>query len=382
MTAQERRTTLLLSSIYAFRMLGLFMILPIMSLYATSLKGATPFLIGLSLGVYGLTQAVLQIPFGMISDRIGRKPVIVFGLILFLLGSVEAALSHTMMGIIWGRALQGAGAIGSTLTAFVADSTEEKNRLKAMSLIGMTIGSSFIIAMVLGPILNGIVGLSGIFWLTAALALMGIGFLCFIPTPKHHDPHPDCEPVSGQFKKVLMNPDLLRLDFGIFAQHAILTALFIAIPLLLVNQMGLTADHQWKVYLPVLLLSFIAMVPFIIAAEKKGKMTLIFRGAIALIALVAFAFWLFPNTLFFISVLLFLFFTAFTFLEAAFPSLISKKAPKANKGTAMGIYSSAQFLGILAGGTLGGFFFHHFGLSGVFLFCASLGGVSLLIALK
>lgn len=382
MTAQERRTTLLLSSIYAFRMLGLFMILPIMSLYATSLKGATPFLIGLSLGIYGLTQAILQIPFGMISDRIGRKPVIIFGLILFLLGSVEAALSHTMMGIVWGRALQGAGAIGSTLTAFVADSTEEKNRLKAMSLIGMTIGSSFIIAMVLGPILNGMIGLSGIFWLTALLALMGIVFLFFIPTPARHNPHPDCEPVLGQFKKVLMNPDLLRLDFGIFAQHAILTALFIAIPLLMVNQMGLSADHQWKVYLPVLLLSFIAMVPFIIAAEKKGKMTFIFRGAIALIAVVSFALWLFPSTLVFICILLFLFFTAFTFLEAAFPSLISKKAPKAKKGTAMGIYSSAQFLGILAGGTLGGFFFHHFGLNGIFLFCAGLGGASFLIALK
>lgn len=381
MTAQERCSTLLLSSIYAFRMLGLFMILPIMSLNANDLKGATPFLMGLSLGIYGLTQAILQIPFGMISDRIGRKPVIVMGLILFFIGSVEAALSHSMMGIVWGRALQGAGAIGSTLTAFVADSTEEKNRLKAMSLIGMTIGSSFMIAMVLGPILNGLIGLSGIFWITAALALMGIGFLFFIPTPARHDPHPDCEPVWGQFKKVLINVDLLRLDFGIFAQHAILTALFIAIPLLLVQQIGLNAAQQWKVYLPVLLLSFIAMVPFIIAAEKRGKMLLIFRSAIGLITLVALALWFFPKTLVIMSLLLFLFFTAFTFLEAAFPSLISKKAPKANKGTAMGIYSSAQFLGILAGGTLGGFCFHHFGLNGIFLFCGALGGVSLLVAL-
>ncbi len=382
MEPKERRTTLCLASIYAFRMLGLFMILPIFSLYIHEIRYATPFLIGFALGIYGLTQAILQIPFGMCSDRIGRKPVILAGLILFIIGSIVAALSHSIYGIILGRALQGAGAIGSTLTAFVADTTQEQNRLKAMAMIGMTIGLSFIIAMILGPALNNWVGLSGIFWLTAVLALLGIVIILFVvPTPKAHLHHSDSEPVLSLFSKILTNKELLRLDFGIFALHAMLTAVFLAIPLTLTHEAGLAPDHQWFIYLPVLLLAFVAMVPFIIIAEAKRKMKTVFTGAIAVLALVSLLLWLFSSHVVALAVLLFFFFTAFTLLEASLPSLIAKIAPAGSKGTAMGVYSSSQFLGIFVGGTLGGYLFHHFGLTSAYPFCLILGALWFVIAI-
>lgn len=374
MNKQEKKTALLLASIYAFRMLGLFMILPIFSLYAVHFKYANATLIGLALGIYGLTQGILQIPFGMWSDRIGRKPIIFLGLVLFIIGSIVAACSHSIYGIIIGRAIQGAGAIGSTLTALVADATQEENRLKAMSIIGMTIGFSFMIAMILGPLLNNLIGLRGIFWFTAFLACIGILILwLLIPTPKTHHLHRDSEPVLSQFKKILLNKELLRLDFGIFSLHAILTALFIVIPITLANDAGLTENQQWIIYLPVLILSFIAMIPFIILAEAKRLMKPIFIGAIIILTLTQICFWFVYHSLILTSILLFLFFTAFTFLEASLPSLISKIAPAGNKGTAMGIYSSAQFLGIFIGGLVGGIIFHHLGLTAIFIFCALLG---------
>lgn len=374
MTQQELKSTFALASIYAFRMLGLFMILPIFSLYAHHFQHANALLIGLALGVYGLTQALLQIAFGMTSDRIGRKPVIIFGLILFVIGSIIAALSHSIYGIIIGRAVQGAGAVGSTLTALVADSTDEDNRLKAMSMIGMTIGLSFMGAMILGPLLNSLVGLSGIFWLTAILAGLGIVILMTcVPTPKNHLLHRDSEAVAGQFKKILSHPELLRLDFGIFCLHAMLTALFIAVPITLVKVTGIDAAHQWYVYLPVLLLSFIAMVPFVIIAESKRKMKPVFVGAVIVLTACEFLLGAFGHSIAMVCILLFLFFTAFTLLEATLPSLISKLAPAGSKGTAMGVYSSAQFFGIFVGGALGGVVFHHFGISSIFIFCGVLG---------
>lgn len=381
MDSLERKTVLSLSTIYAFRMLGLFMILPIFSLYAGHFKHANITLIGLALGIYGLTQALLQIPFGMVSDRIGRKPVIIFGLILFAIGSIVAAESHSIYMIILGRAIQGAGAVGSTLTALVADHTKEENRLKAMATVGMTIGGSFVLAMILGPILNGIIGLSGIFWLTAVLAVIGILIMIFvIPSSKQHLMHRDSSPVLSQFKKILLTKELLRLDFGIFSLHTTLTALFIVVPLVLLKTAGIDANHQWMIYLPVLILSFFAMVPFIIIAESKRKMKSVFTGAILAILIALILLSCFHTNVYVISFILFIFFTAFTLLEASLPSLIAKTAPAGNKGTAMGIYSSSQFLGIFVGGTVGGYIFHHGGIAHVFMACGALIFIWFLLA--
>lgn len=379
MKKSEHKTTTIIASIYAFRMLGLFMILPIFSLYTEKLKYATPTLIGLALGIYGLTQGILQIPLGMWGDRIGRKPVIIFGLILFLLGSIVAALAHNIYGIIIGRALQGGGAIGSTLMALVADTTEDKHRLKAMAVIGMTIGFSFVLAMVLGPILNNFVGLSGIFGLTGILAILGMIMLLAIPTPTSHPVHPEAEPVLSQFNNILKMPQLWRLNFGIFTLHAILTALFIVVPIVLLENLNLNANAQWMLYVPVLLIACILMVPFIIIAEKY-RMQPIFVGAIIVLTLCTLVLGMFQQSIVLIGVVLCLFFTAFTFLEAALPSLISKTAPKQSKGTAMGVYSSCQFLGIFFGGSIGGLLLNHFGAPSIFIFTTILGGLWALLS--
>ncbi len=380
MTPQECRATLSLASIYAFRMLGLFMIIPILSLYTLRLAHADVFLIGLALGIYGLTQALLQIPLGMLSDRIGRKPVIIVGLLIFILGSAIAALSHGIYGVILGRALQGAGAIGSTLIALLADTTMEENRLKAMSVIGMTIGFSFMGAMVLGPLFNDWVGLSGVFWIAAGLGLMSLLLLRVVPTLAIHPLHQDCEPVISQFKTVLKMPELLRLNCGIFILHAMLMALFIVIPMALVGDLGFREDEQWMVYLPVLLAAAVFMVPFVILAEVKKVMKPVFVGAIFAIVVAEVLLWQFHQTILSLSLILCLFFTAFTLLEAILPSLVSKIAPKQSKGTAMGIYSTSQFLGVFFGGSLGGVLFNAYGQSGVLLFCAAMGFVWLVVA--
>ena len=383
--ANERRSAFSLASIYSFRMLGLFMILPVFSLYAHGLKGVTPTMIGLALGIYGLTQAIFQIPFGMLSDRIGRKPIITLGLVIFIIGSIVAAVAthaNNMVGIIIGRALQGGGAVGSAVLALAADLTREEHRLKVMAIIGMTIGVSFSIAMVGGPLLNDWVGLSGIFWLTAVLGLVGIAVLQFwVPTPKHSRLHRDTEAVPAQFKEVLSDTQLLRLDLGIFTMHLVLTALFVALPVALRDVAGLPADHHWYVYLPVMALGFFSMVPFIIIAEKKRLMKQIFAGAIVLLALANLSLYEFHHTLTAIVLALWLFFAAFNLLEATLPSLVSKMAPSQSKGTAMGVYSSSQFLGIFVGGWAGGWMFQHHGFSGVFLFCAGMAGLWLLAAL-
>jgi MFS family permease len=382
MNKKERRASFSLASIYAFRMLGLFMIYPIFSLYAQQLPDATPFLIGLALGIYGLAQAVLQIPFGMLSDRIGRKAIITFGLILFALGSLLAAHAHTLTGIIWGRVFQGAGAIGSSLTALVADSTRDEHRLKAMSIVGMTIGLSFTLAIIVGPILNTWIGVPGIFALTAVLAVIAIVVLWFVvPTPKQIRHHRDSQPSGKKFLHALKNRELLRLDSGIFLLHATLTATFIAIPLALYHVAHMPINHQWIIYLPAMILSFVAMVPFIIIAETRQKMKAVFVSAIAALALSQGLLWLFHASAIVIAFLLFLYFTAFILLEASLPSLVSKIAPLANKGTALGIYSSAQFLGIFFGGVLGGLIYHHFSFDGLFGFNLILALIWLVIAI-
>ncbi|KAF0190909.1 MAG: major facilitator superfamily protein [Gammaproteobacteria bacterium] len=372
MTPRERRAAISLAGIFSLRMLGLFMILPVFALYASDhLSDATPTLIGVAIGAYGLTQAVLQIPFGMLSDRIGRKPVIVFGLIVFAIGSVVAAMSDTIIGVIIGRALQGSGAIAAAVMALAADLTREEHRTKAMAMIGASIGVSFAVSMILGPVFNHWFGVPGIFWLTAALALGGIAVVRYaVPQPVRTTFHRDAQTMPAQLKTALVNPELLRLDFGIFVLHMLLTATFVAFPLMLRDQGGLDAAHHWMVYAPVLLIGLVAMVPFVIIAEKMRRMKQVFVAAILVIAASELGLAFFDHSFVGMVAGLFIFFTAFNVLEATLPSLVAKTAPGTMKGTAMGIYSSAQFLGAFCGGVAGGALYGTFGVAAVFVFCA------------
>ena len=370
MSRNEVRSAASMAGIYALRMLGLFMILPVFALYAEDLHGATPALAGLAIGIYGMTQALLQIPFGLVSDRIGRKPVIIFGLLVFAAGSVVAAGADTIYMVLVGRALQGAGAIAAAVMALTADLIREEHRVKAMAMIGMSIGASFALAMVLGPILNTWIGVPGIFWLTAVLAIGGIAVIVLIvPTPTISRVHRDAEAVPGQFGSVLRDAQLLRLDAGIFSLHLILTASFVVLPLALRDNAGLAADRHWQLYLPVLVLSLPMAVPFILQAEKHRRMKQMFVGAILVIALAELGLSLFHASVLSIALLLFVFYSAFNLLEAILPSLIAKVAPPDRKGTAMGVYSSSQFFGAFIGGAAGGWLHGHFGLGSVFLFC-------------
>jgi MFS family permease len=371
MTSIERRAVSSLASIYALRMLGLFMILPVFALYAEDLSGVTPMLVGVAIGAYGLTQALLQIPFGMLSDRFGRKPIITIGLLIFALGSVVAAVSDSIYGVILGRAIQGSGAIAAAVMALTSDLTREEHRLKAMAKIGMSIGLSFAVALVLGPLLDRWIGVQGIFWLTAVLALGGILVLYFgVPRVVHSRFHRDTEPVPALFKSVLADTQLLRLDFGILVLHMILTASFVVLPLALRDYAGLSADHHWYVYLPVLLLAVAIMVPFIIIAEAKRRMKQVFVGGILTIALAQMTLAFVHTSLIGIVIALVIMFAAFNVLEASLPSLVSKAVSADRKGTAMGVYSSSQFFGAFLGGVVGGWLHGVVGLDGVFIFCS------------
>ena len=362
MTQEERKSAVSLAGIFGLRMLGLFLILPVFSPYAHKLAGAAehPMLVGIALGAYGLTQALLQVPFGMLSDRIGRKPVIAAGMLLFAIGSVIAAMSDSITGVLIGRVIQGSGAVAAAIIALVADLTREEHRTKAMAMIGITIGVSFMIAMVAGPVLGQLIGVSGIFWLTAALSLASILFLYLIvPDPKCQVHHRDAEVTAGMLGRVLADSELLRLDFGVFVLHVALTAMFVVLPMVLMNHSHplLTGSAQWKLYLPVMGGSFILMVPLVIVAEAKRKMKQVFVLSIALLAAAQIGMALWGVSLAPIAVSLFVFFVGFNTLEATLPSLISKIAPASAKGTAVGVYNTCEFFGAFVGGVLGGFLY-------------------------
>lgn len=382
MYQKETRSVIAIASIFAFRMLGLFMILPIFAIAADNYSGSTESLIGFALGAYGLTQACLQIPFGTLSDKFGRKPLIVLGLALFGAGSIIAALSHSIIGLIIGRAFQGMGAIGSTLLALIADLTKIENRSKSMAIVGMTIGASFMLAIPLGSLIYSSFQLTGIFWFTAILATAGIFMVLFVvPTPKDETHHADTQPALSLIKSTLKNTQLLRLDLSIFCLHAILMASFVVLPIILERYVGLHETQHWQLYCPVLVAAFVLMVPLLMISERKHKTKEIMLLAISLLGLSMLALYITHTSFILTALILTLFFAAFSLMEASLPSLISKIAPSNSKGTALGIYSTAQFLGIFFGGATAGILLEQLGIPAVLLFCAALAAFFFLVVL-
>lgn len=369
MTPEERRAGVSLASIFALRMLGLFLILPVFSVYAKTLPGGDDLtLVGFALGAYGLTQAVFQIPYGIASDLWGRKRVIAAGLVLFAFGSFVAAWAQDMHWIIIGRVLQGAGAISAAVTALAADLTREEHRTKVMAMIGSSIGLVFALSLVGAPVLYGWIGMGGLFSLTGALALAAI-VLLYRAVPEPPPPHGH---EKLPFHQVLFNPDLLRLNFGIFCLHVMQMAMFVVIPHALIRFGGLPAPAHWKVYLPAVLASFVVMVPAIISAERGGKMRPVFSGAIALLLAVQLGFLFLGDGLWGLAIWLLLFFVAFNILEATLPSLVSRTAHPAAKGAALGVYNTTQALGLFVGGAVGGYLAQHFGDNAIFALCSGL----------
>lgn len=380
MTPGELRATWGLGTVFSLRMLGMFMVLPVLTTYGMALQGASQALIGLAIGIYGLAQAIFQIPFGLLSDRIGRKPLIVGGLAVFILGSIIAALSDSIWGIILGRALQGSGAIAAAVMALLSDLTREQNRTKAMAFIGVSFGITFAIAMVLGPIITHALGLNALFWMIAILATLGIILtLWVVPDSDNHVLNRESGMVKGSFSKVLAEPKLLKLNFGIMCLHILLMSTFVALPGQLADA-GLPAAEHWKVYLVTMLISFGSVVPFIIYAEVKRRMKRVFLSCVALIVIAEVVLWGAGSHFWELIIGVQLFFLAFNLMEALLPSLISKESPAGYKGTAMGVYSTSQFLGVALGGSLGGWVDGMFDGQTVFLAGAFLAVVWLAVA--
>ena len=370
MSPLEIRASLSLASIFALRMLGLFLILPVFAVHAVHLKGGDNHtLVGIALGTYGLTQGVLQIPYGMASDRYGRKRIIILGLVLFALGSFIAAIGNDIYIIIAGRAIQGAGAISAPVMAFLSDLTREQHRTKAMALVGSSIGLMFALSLVGAPLLYRHIGMGGIFILTGVLALIAIWVVVSVvpeETLQKIEVEEQVEP--ARLRDVLRHPDLLRLNFGIFSLHAVQMAIFVVVPLALVSAGGLSVDQHWKVYLPVVLASFVLMLPPIFYAEKKDRIKQVFLACIVLMAVVELGFVFALNNFAALVILLLGFFVAFNVLEASLPSLVSRTAPGRAKGTALGVYNTTQSLGLFVGGGAGGWLMQHYGQAPVFMF--------------
>jgi MFS family permease len=375
MSAPELRATVSLAAIFALRMLGLFMIMPVFSIYAKTIPGGdNVLLVGIALGAYGVTQSLLYIFYGWASDKLGRKPVIATGLLIFALGSFVAAFAHDMTWIIVGRVIQGMGAVSSAVIAFIADLTAEEHRTKAMAMVGGSIGVSFAVAIVGAPIVFQWVGMSGLFALVGMFSLLAIGVVLWVvpnaPKPVH---------VRAPFAEVLHNVELLRLNFGVLVLHATQTALFLVVPRIL-EAGGLPVASHWKVYLPVMGLAFVMMVPAIIVAEKRGKMKPVLLGAIGLILIGQLLLGAAPHTILTVAAILFVYFLGFNILEASQPSLVSKLAPGTRKGAAAGVYNTTQSIGLALGGVVGGWLLKIDGQSTVFYACSALVLAWLIIA--
>lgn len=381
LNALEKRAAFSLAAVFGFRMLGLFMLMPVFAIYGTDLEGFSPLWIGLAIGAYGLTQAVLQVPMGLLSDRFGRRPVIVGGLILFAIGSVVAALAESVYMVTLGRAIQGTGAIASAVLALAADLTRDEQRPKVMGFIGMCIGLSFSAALILGPIITEASGLSGLFWTIAALAIVGI-FIVLLSVPHSVNKAPKGETIAvpAMMKQLITHPQLFRLDIGVMLLHLCMTAIFVAFPPLLINA-GLPALSHWQVYLPVVILSFIFMVPMIIITSKKHCDKTTFLVAILGLSVSLFALFLWHDSMLQLAAALFVFFVGFNYLEASLPSLVARIAPAGHKGSAMGIFSSSQFLGAFLGGVLGGYIVQQYGYEVLFAASAAIGLLWALFAL-
>jgi MFS family permease len=383
MLPQERRSAVSLAMIFALRMLGLFLVLPVFSLEARKYPGGDdPAMIGLAMGIYGLTQGLLQIPFGLASDRFGRKRVMVIGLVIFAAGSAMAALAPTLAWLVSGRALQGAGAISAAVTALLADQTRDVVRTKAMALVGASIGLVFAVSLVLSPLLNALVGLNGLFAMTGTLALAGIGVvLWWVPhEPREHAALGQVS-LSQGLMTVLRQPALLRMNFGVFVLHAVQLAMWVALPAMLV-QAGLEKDHHWWVYLPAVLGSFFIM-GGMFPLEKRGYLRAVFLSAVGLVGMVQLGLLALSTaapTVGQLGLILFLFFCGFNVLEASQPSMVSRLAPVSARGTAMGVYNSLQSLGLFTGGVVGGWLAKSTGPQGLFMACAAAMLVWLVVA--
>jgi predicted MFS family arabinose efflux permease len=379
MTGPERRASASLAAIYALRMLGLFLVLPVFAMEARHYPGGDdPWLVGLAMGAYGLTQAMLQVPLGMLSDRFRRKPVILFGLALFVLGSLLAAWAPSLPWLVAGRALQGAGAISAAVTALLADLTREQVRTKSMALVGISIALMFALSLVLAPVLVPHIGLSGLFMMTAVLALAGMAVVAWaVPA----EPAEHVKQERGGLKDVLANPELLRLDLGVFVLHAVQIAMWMSVPALL-SEAGMAPAAHWKVYLPAVLGSLVVLGGLLFRLERKGYFKQVYLGTIALMVLVQLGFlWsLQAPTVWGVSLLLGLYFVGFNAQEASQPSLASRLASPGQRGAALGVYNTLMSLGIFAGGSLGGLVVKTWGSAGIFIFSAALMALWLLRA--
>lgn len=368
----ERRVVMSLAALYTFRMFGLFLLLPVLALYGTQYEGNTPFLLGVALGAYGASQALLQIPFGMISDRIGRKPIIIFGLIVFIVGSIVAAQATSVYELILGRILQGGGAISGVVMALLTDLTSDENRTKAMATIGASIGISFSVAMIVGPLVASWGGVGSIFWITAALGIIGIFIITLLVPNVQQAPRRKQEAgaVPGLLWQTLKHPELMRLNLGICALHFVLMANFMVLPQIIEQQLHIARNQHGMLYFPMLVIAFAVMLPFIIIAEKRRKIKPVFLGAIGLLAAMELALIIAPPNYYFTIAALFFFFVAFNLLEATLPSMVSKIAPAGAKGTATGIYATSQVIGVSTGGAVGGWLLQHYGMTAVFALSA------------